>query len=348
MILDKGLARAVLDAKARIPRVMRKKLQMNSANYSVGIIGLGGIGCRYERGDEYSRSHADAYTKRKDVKLIFGCSPDAEHRDWFAHEYQATAYEDVDQMLSVDVPDVVSVCSPTASHYEHAMACLAAGVSRIWLEKPPATSMHEIQVLLDVANQKNIRVVVNYQRRYEPGYSALQSVIQEKRFGDLHELRFAYSKGLETNASHMLDAMLFLLGDPTNVSVEWVESGQAENPSFLLKVPQLKKPVFFSGMDVGFHNIDLVATFAEARVSLVAGGRRSTIESVVNSDGFPGFFHLEPSSHELFCGSALAGGLDKALSDLLQPPESSTEPLSSLQTACQVQRLLEEIKAFSS
>ncbi|MFP4053773.1 MAG: Gfo/Idh/MocA family protein, partial [Phycisphaerae bacterium] len=109
------------------------------------LVGLGNIAWRFGSdtgGDPLS--HAAAFRQNPHTKLAGGCSPDPDDRAAFAEHFDLPAEESLEDLLGRAKPDVVSICSPQEHHFAQVMQCLEAGVKRIWLEKPPASSADEV------------------------------------------------------------------------------------------------------------------------------------------------------------------------------------------------------------
>lgn len=65
------------------------------------------------------------------------------------------------------------------------------------------------------ADAQNTRVLVGFQRRYMPAYQPLLNT----DLGNLTGIEITYSRGFETNESHLMDLVLWVLGDEYSVPV---------------------------------------------------------------------------------------------------------------------------------
>jgi myo-inositol 2-dehydrogenase / D-chiro-inositol 1-dehydrogenase len=92
---------------------------------------------------------------------------------------------------ATDDADVVVLGAPPGFrplHYEYAVA----QSKHIFMEKPVATDGLGIRKMLaaaDIAKQKNLKIVVGLQRRYEPGYIEIIKRIHDGEIGDVVAMR---------------------------------------------------------------------------------------------------------------------------------------------------------------
>lgn len=88
-----------------------------------------------------------------------------------------------EEMLSKErLADMAFICTQDRDHYGHAMAALEKGY-HLLLEKPISPSLKECKAIAELANKKNLMVVVCHVLRYTPFYTALKDVIDSGRIG---------------------------------------------------------------------------------------------------------------------------------------------------------------------
>jgi predicted dehydrogenase len=304
------------------------------------VIGLGRVGAGFSCSSNTlaaAQNHADTYRLHPRTQLLAGSDPDATQRALCQERFACPVFADPQEMLAVLQPEVVSICSPTHLHAEHLQMVLNAGVTRIWLEKPPAQTWHELQVLQQKVQQSQARVVVHYLRRYTPLLHFCRQAIREKKLGDLVALQMHYSRGLLTNGSHFLDLAFFLLDDPGRFQVVAVDATQREEPSALLRIGRDEGvAVTLTGMNLDYHNLDLSMTFTRGRITLLHGGMERRWEERVAHPVFAGAFILQEKADRLPPGG-FDGCFAAALDDLLR---DGAEPVSGLAQAAQTQALL--------
>jgi predicted dehydrogenase len=139
------------------------------------------------------------------------------------------AFEDYAAMLASVRPDIVCLATRQTMHSEQVELAAAAGVGGILCEKPLATSMGEVDRLVQICRRSNITFSFGLDRRWLPYYRTL---VQELRAGIIGEVRTIIAFGLPNlinHGCHWFDRVLELAGDP---EVEWV-AGQVESVSGL-------------------------------------------------------------------------------------------------------------------
>jgi predicted dehydrogenase len=123
--------------------------------------------------------------------------------------------------------DAVIIATPAETHFALALAALNAGKS-VFVEKPLATKVAEVDELERVAMEKNLVVMVGHTFIYN---SAVRFVKKMIDLGDLGEIRYIYSQRLNLGrirsdidalwnfAPHDISIIQYWLGDPAPVSV---------------------------------------------------------------------------------------------------------------------------------
>ena len=188
--------------------------------------------------------------------------------------------------------DVVSICSPTASHAHDLEIALRLGPKLIFCEKPLTTSLAETARLVEECRRSSIRLAVNYSRRFDPDVGKLQIDMKEGRWGRLRSISGCYNKGILNNGSHMLDLIGLLAGpmeivkagrpiydffpgDPT-IPV-WLEGGHA-------------LPVQLScGHADDYAIFELQLVFSQGTLAMEEGGLFWRERRVKDSETFKGY-----------------------------------------------------------
>jgi predicted dehydrogenase len=317
--------------------------------YRAAIVGLGNIAWRFDhniRSKEKFLTHGYAYAQNDQTMIVGGCSPDANDRCAFEKAFNIPSFSSFEELIGRVEPDIVSICSPSEFHFEHVTYCLEQHVPMIWLEKPPACSVHELDLMLAKLSEHNIRskVLVNYQRRYSEGYGKLRDIYLEKTLGKCRHIQLTYSKGLELNGSHMIDLLFYIVGDGTQCELEWVFSfSDMENPSFALKLEN-SLGVLVSGVSLPYHCIDISIVCESGRASIKHGGMTSIMEKRVDHELFPGFYRLKEFENKYLNSGPTENCMVRALEDLIHSYEQGKEPQSSIRSARRSLKVIERIR----
>lgn len=194
----------------------------NCSRLRVGIIGLGragwGMQCR----------ELDALSER--YEIVAGCDLYAPWRDRFANRYpEAQVTADMNAVLSNPDVDLVSIATPSADHFCHAMAALAAG-KKVFLEKPMCSTYAEAMALREASQEGPGRLYVRHNRRFEAVFMEVRRIIESGLLGNVAEIKLSrVSFGRRNDwqtltrlgggqlgnwGSHIIDHGLQLLGAP--------------------------------------------------------------------------------------------------------------------------------------
>ena len=132
----------------------------------VGIVGCGAI----------ARSHALSYQNNARVELVGVVDLDPARAAAFAASYDTTAYGSCRELLD-QLPDLVSVATPPGNHTDVAVELLESGCS-VLLEKPPTTTLADMDVLADAEKLSSGSVYVVFQHRYGSGARRAHHLLQ--------------------------------------------------------------------------------------------------------------------------------------------------------------------------
>lgn len=188
------------------------------------IIGCGRIGSldQFDPGTKRIGicTHAGAYDAHQEVQLVACCDVEQENLNKAISGWEIEGYNDWRQMLDTVQPEIVSICTPTHTHYQITKGCLLSdSVKGIILEKPVAETSQEAEDLLSLAQKTKTKVSVNYRRRFPPKLQAIKDLILSKELGEPILVHGVYTKGIVHNGSHWVDLLRYYFGEP-----DWLQS----------------------------------------------------------------------------------------------------------------------------
>lgn len=139
----------------------------------VGIIGFGRIGAEHAAwlsiaGNARAVAVMDATPARQEL----------------ARQRGLRVVADIDALLADTSIDAVLVSSPTAMHFDHALAALAAG-KHVMVEKPMALDLVQSRRLRDDARARKLVLSVFHNRRWDIDYLTVRDAIASGTFGKL-------------------------------------------------------------------------------------------------------------------------------------------------------------------
>ena len=194
-----------------------------------GLVGCGVIG----------PLHAEALASLLDARLEAVTDRVAERAERLAAQYGARAYTDMNVMLAREKLDVVTICTPSGRHGEHACRAMRAGCHVI-VEKPMEIRLEAIDEMLRVQKEQGVKLAVISQHRFDPATQRVRALIDEGAFGRLvlgdaqipwWRSQAYYDSGkwrgtwkldgggvLMNQSIHMIDLLQWLMGPVTSIS----------------------------------------------------------------------------------------------------------------------------------
>jgi scyllo-inositol 2-dehydrogenase (NADP+) len=150
----------------------------------------------------------------------------------FPDSERVDSYENLLEDTSLQL---ISICSPSNTHFEYAKKCLKAG-KNILIEKPITAHLHEAEELFKLAESLKLKIFVFQNRRFDSDFMTLKSVIESGVLGEIisYEAHFDRYKPI-LNAkkwkeivapangilydlgSHLIDQSIYLFGNPKKV-----------------------------------------------------------------------------------------------------------------------------------
>ncbi len=137
----------------------------------VGIVGCGSI----------ARAHALGYHDNARVELVGVTDIDTARAEAFAARHATTAYHSRRELLDRQ-PDLVSVATPPGTHTELTVELLEAGCS-VLLEKPPTTTLADMDVLAAAEERSSGSVYVVFQHRHGSGARRAHRLLRSGALG---------------------------------------------------------------------------------------------------------------------------------------------------------------------
>lgn len=186
------------------------------------VVGLGFIGA----GDQVSGdaiggqqvsaldgTHSGALAGNARVHLVAGSSRDTGRRERFTQRTGLRAYADWRELLEREKPEIVSVATYSPQHAEVTVEAFARGARAVYCEKPIATTLADAERMVAAAKNANGLLVINHNRRFNPLYRRLQSLIASDGLGTLTTASLTWGSGRLGNiGTHVIDALVMLTG----------------------------------------------------------------------------------------------------------------------------------------
>lgn len=166
--------------------------------YRVSLIGCGRVGLLLEEDPLRVKpaSHLGGIQKLHTsnspdihIELTSLCDINPERLHYAAKKWQVHhTYHDYKQQIAQEKPDIIIIASWTSSHHKIVVYAAEHGVKGIVLEKPVATTLHYAEEMIAICQQKNVKLVVNHERRWDPLYRKIREIIENNTLGPLRTI----------------------------------------------------------------------------------------------------------------------------------------------------------------
>lgn len=162
------------------------------------MIGLGSIGQRHLRNIRrlYGNSVDIIAYRVRGLKRTFSDDMKIRENVSLEEEYGIRSFSSLEEAL-LEKPEAAFVTNPTSRHIPCAIACAKAGC-HIFLEKPISDSPEGIRELLQISEEKKIKVFVGFQNRFHPGMKYLKQCLKAGELGAILSVRAVVGERLTT------------------------------------------------------------------------------------------------------------------------------------------------------
>ena len=212
----------------------------------IGILGAGHLG----------RIHLRLVAASPVFELVGFYDPNAAAVDKLVSEKDYRAFESAEALI--DAVDVVSIITPTLSHFEMAEKALRSK-KHVFIEKPIAQNDEEAQKLVKLASENGVLGQVGHVERFNPAFQAIQPSLDTPLFIETHRLAEFNPRG--TDVSVVLDLMIHDIDIVLSVVDSPIKRIDASGVAVISETPDI------SNARITFEN-GCVANFTASRISL--------------------------------------------------------------------------------
>ncbi len=143
---------------------------------NVGIVGFGYWGPNVARN----------FNTTPGAKVVAISDADEKSLQRAAASYPGIRTErECDRLLSAKDIDVVAIVTPVSSHFEIARKALANG-KHIFIEKPFTASVAEAEKLIELAERRNLKIMVDHTFLFTGAVKKIKELIDDGILGDLY------------------------------------------------------------------------------------------------------------------------------------------------------------------
>jgi predicted dehydrogenase len=185
--------------------------------YRAALLGCGKIGSEFSDDPRVRGvySHAAAYVASPATTLVAVCDRDPAKVARCGERWSVAArYTEPQRLLAAEQPEIVSVCTPDATHPELVRAAIETpSVRAVLAEKPLALRAADAAELVRLAAERGVHLAVNYTRRYCQRHAQFREWVRSGGLGEIHSVVGSYTKGLLHNGTHWIDLARFFVGE---------------------------------------------------------------------------------------------------------------------------------------
>jgi len=162
------------------------------------VLGCGWIGSEFRTDTPVGiYNHAAAYQACPETELAAICDTDPAKVQRAGDRWQVPGrYTDARELFAKAEPEIVSICTPDAAHFDGIKTALSSSSVRgILAEKPLALGVEQAEELVELSRARGVPVAVNYSRRYSEGHAELCAWIRSGGLGAIVTVGGFYTKG---------------------------------------------------------------------------------------------------------------------------------------------------------
>ena len=257
-------------------------------------------------------------------------------------------YKDYKKMLEKHQIDIISICVPTQYHFKVAYDILDFNIKGLIIEKPISYKVADANAILKKAKEKNIKVLVMYQRRYLPAYNYVKKKIEEGYIGKIELVNGFFSGSIYNIGSHFFNILQYL-----GIEIKWIKAE--------LQKKRMVNDNVYSGI-FGFNNHNIGSFLSNPNLShlmfdIVIVGNSGKIVIDTNGSKIRGFKLKSSIKYEGYKEFVLDFEKDfsgiknftmkSAIKDLIFSLENDKEPISSAEAALRDILIIETLKTSS-
>ncbi len=324
------------------------------------IVGCGRIAGGFDEHRDptlFALTHAGAYSKRDDVKVVACVDPNLELVKAFAQRWNIPAmYSSLAEIPPTEQFDIISVCVPTAFHEETICQVLEFSPRALFIEKPISMSAANSTELMSRCKDKGISVLVNYSRRWDMQVNTFFDELRSGKYGELRSVVAIYNKGIRNNGSHIIDLLLNLFGTLQPIWSE-VRLGSSAHETTahettahetvldpdinaILRGPNQESIHLVCTDSTDFSQFELQILTSDAELRMLDGGARWSVRKKQASPEFSGYSRL---GEEEYVSGGYLPVMEAAIKQLTSDVHANVLSYGSAESAVQVEELCEQL-----
>ena len=274
--------------------------------YSAVIIGLGGIGFKYDMNNFTSNNsvntHAKLLFKSNFYKLEGAVEVNEENGIEFNRETGIKVFSSIINLSKYLYNiDLVVIATPTETHYEIIKESIKLLNPKVILcEKPLSYSNIESDKIVEICNESNIGLFINLPRRVEKSSIKFKDLLRKTKY---FKGVVWYSNGVINNGIHFIDLITFWFGKPKKIILNSISKNYKPlrndyDIDFKLSY-DTGEILFISWPEELYSNYKIEIATDTIKLNYNFNGTESDYNKVINDENFSGFKCISNKSNKI-------------------------------------------------
>ena len=185
------------------------------------LIGLGNVGFKYDINSKLNtqQSHFTSIINNKKFKNIYLLDKNKKQYKQIKNFNKELSQKIIflDKLPLKISFNLIIIATTTSSHFKFLKKIILNKMTKnIICEKPFTENLDNSNEILRLSIKNNIRILINYHRRYLNIFNWIKNFILKKK---INKIQMYYSKGIYQNACHFINLIIFMFGKPKNITV---------------------------------------------------------------------------------------------------------------------------------
>lgn len=211
-----------------------------------GVLGAGHLG----------KIHIRLLQQSELYRLIGFYDPDTQVGTMVSTELGVPYFDSLEALIAA--VDMIDIVTPTLSHFTCAKMAIQAG-KHVFIEKPITHAYAEALELITLLQQRGLKGQVGHVERFNPGFTAVSSMLDNPMFIETHRLAEFNPRG--TDVPVVLDLMIHDIDIILSVVQSEVREIKASGVSVISRSPDI------ANARIAFEN-GCVANLTASRISM--------------------------------------------------------------------------------
>lgn len=313
--------------------------------YTGLVIGAGRMGAFYDTPqDGRTLTHCHAFVRSPRVHLAGIVDPDASRRGEAAARWGTAAYASIGEAVRAVNADIVSICTPTATHAQVVEEVATRRPPFLFLEKPVGSVPGEAVRIAARIREARAACMVNYPRSFDPAVQDTARAAGAGDYGAFITGTIYYAKGIRNNGSHVISLVHQVLG---GIAAFQVLDGRvdydAADPSLdvFLRLERGGTLHVVPVDERAYSIIDATFLFETARVHFRNFGLQVSVSRRRDDPVFAGYRDLE--DRQEYVDTGLGRSMDRAVEQIVTFLDDGSAFDSELESALRTEQVVDGI-----